>query len=636
MNQRAHLKKLLVKRLIDTNINISPSALQVFMEVDKPLEKLDQIIKETTFIPSFKSNLTIETLQSISNEEIQIILERLNSSQGKTKKESSVQEKALILNGNSLIPTEEESEENKGDNTSSNVASPLLTATSSSLAPDILSPLAPGSPLEYDENETIEGSIPIRQDEDLDDLPLMEDKETSQEPPETHQHSRKEITEKLKNLSHSSSNLRFKPLAKEYDFNYHIKMDPTGKLFTSGEYTDFYNMTLDKFKKLKKLMRKRPETNSATNINTVKKFSENKEVSIIGLVKNIRRTKNEHYFFELEDLTGSVNVLVRNDSEKRDLLNIIKNTIEDQMLYVAGTYNKGKEDKEGIIFANVVSKIDIPMEFKPKTSAEPLSVALLSDMHIGSAEFEEPLWNRFLEFLNGNLGNKQQRSIAGKIKYLIINGDLVDGVGVYPNQQEDLIIPDIYDQFKKAAELFSAVPEYIKIILSSGNHEPVRNAIPRPAVPKKYCNELINLGVKVVGNPCMVETHNITSLVFHGDSLLDLNLSIPGLSNDKPAATMKELLICRHLAPSFGNKTQIAPTEKDWLIINEVPNIFHTGHLHINGFGIYRGVRLVNSGCFQAQTDFMKSLGISPTPGEVPIIELDTLKNIHLDLKTIH
>ena len=116
--------------------------------------------------------------------------------------------------------------------------------------------------------------------------------------------------------------------------------------------------------------------------------------------------------------------------------------------------------------------------------------------------------------------------------------------------------------------------------------------------------------------------------------MLDMNLLLSGLENDKPVETMKEFLTCRHLAPVYGKRTQIAPVSKDWLVIENIPDIFHTGHVHINGFEKYKGVSLVNSGCFQSQTDFMKSFGIIPTPGIVPIIELDTYNCLELDLKT--
>jgi DNA polymerase II small subunit len=224
--------------------------------------------------------------------------------------------------------------------------------------------------------------------------------------------------------------------------------------------------------------------------------------------------------------------------------------------------------------------------------------------------------------------------MAGKVKYLVINGDLVDGIGVYPKQHKDLSISDIYQQYKRAAEILAEIPEYIKIFYTSGNHEPVRNAIPRPAVPKKYCEDLVNFGITCIGNPSMIETHNVKTLIYHGESMHDMNMLIHDLDINKPTEIMKELLICRHLAPVYGEKTQIAPTNKDWLLIEKIPDIFHTAHVHINGLGYHRNVSLVNSGCFQAQTDFMKSFGIVPTPGIVPIIELDTMKPFELDLKT--
>jgi DNA polymerase II small subunit len=303
------------------------------------------------------------------------------------------------------------------------------------------------------------------------------------------------------------------------------------------------------------------------------------------------------------------------------------------MLAVTGTFSPGEKGKKGIIFANTISKIDIPTDFSPNYSPDPLSIALISDTHIGSKEFEEKLFNKFIDFLNGKHDNKIYRDIASRIKYLVINGDLIDGIGIYPNQQEDLVIPDIYKQYQKAAELLSKVPDHIKIFYVSGNHEPVRNAIPRPAVPKKYCEEIYNIGVKCLGNPSFIKTHNVNSLIYHGESMHDINMLIHDIDINNPIESMKEFLICRHLAPIYGEKTQIAPMEHDLLVIDKIPDIFHTGHVHINGIGKYRNVSLVNSGCFQAQTDFMRSFGIVPTPGIVSIIELDTLKPISLNFK---
>jgi len=557
-----------------------------------PLKNIDSIIKDSSFIPDFKSHLTKNILTKISNEEIKKVLKR-----------------KLIIKE---IPTNNNQIKDQG-------LSNFEFSSQGSL--DII------------ENSEINNEI--------DHLPetLDSDNIDSRSIPSITKVNKiitSEVREesKIKPIERAKSTLKFTPKAKDYEFQYQILKDPTGKLYTNGDYEDFYNLTLDKYNKLIKLMRKRPEVHNADNINNILRLTNKIEVSVIGFVNDSRITKNGNFFLNLEDLTGTINVLIRKDSEYQETTKITERTINDQMVYIEGTYSPGEKGRAGIIYGTYMTKIDIPKDYEPNVSNDPLSIALISDTHIGSKEFEEKLWNRFVDLLKGKIGNKSQRERAGRIKYLIINGDLVDGVGIYPSQEDDLIISDIFQQFNKAAELLSELPDYIKIFYSPGNHEPVRNAIPRPAVPTKYSQELINLGIICVGNPSIIQTHNINTLIFHGDSILDLNMLIPGLENNKPTDTMEEFLRCRHLAPIFGKKTQIAPTNKDWLVIDKIPDIFHTGHIHINGMNYYNRIALVNSGCFQNQTDFMNSLGIQPTPGILSLIDLDSLKGTQLDLKS--
>ncbi|MFV2014469.1 MAG: DNA polymerase II small subunit, partial [Candidatus Heimdallarchaeota archaeon] len=85
-------------------------------------------------------------------------------------------------------------------------------------------------------------------------------------------------------------------------------------------------------------------------------------------------------------------------------------------------------------------------------------------------------------------------------------------------------------------------------------------------------------------------------------------------------------LRARHLAPIWGAKTPIIPEAKDHLVIERIPDVFHGGHIHINGEGHYRGVQIVNSGTMQSQTSFQKSLNIDPTPGQISLLNLQSLK----------
>ena len=587
-------KQAILNKLANTGTNIAPSTLEYVLKLDNPLDQIDTIIKKANFIPTFNSHLTPEILNKISEGELQKASNRNVTQVSSLINEKLEIKKEKVNNSNAIQSTNSDVQE-------LNIKSELIKEKRGELITPVKQELV------FPKNSSQLNNV---------SEPILKEKIT------------------IKPIESTKSTFRFNPTAKDYISQIEILKDPTGKIHTSGKYDDFYELTLNKFNKLYHLMRKRPEALTAIKISNILRNSRNQHISTMGLVKAIRETKKGNYFITLEDLTGTINAIVRKDSENVDNWKIAERTIEDQMIYIEGTFNPGQNSNKGVIFADIISKIDIPNNFQPNISPDPLSIALISDTHIGSKEFESDLWNKFVDFLNGRNLNKKNRDIAGRIKYLVINGDLVDGVGIYPNQQEDLMITDIYRQFKRASELLSEIPEYIKIIFSSGNHDPVRNAIPRPAVPKKYASDLINIGVSCVGNPSLIQTHNVKTLIYHGDSMLDMNLLINGLENDKPADTMKEFLICRHLAPVFGKRTQIAPVSKDWLVIDSIPDIFHTGHVHINGFEKYKGVSLVNSGCFQSQTDFMKSFGIIPTPGIVPIIELNTFNCLELDLKT--
>ncbi|MFX1393767.1 MAG: DNA-directed DNA polymerase II small subunit [Promethearchaeota archaeon] len=582
-NSNLEEKKLLINKLVNSGINITPSILDFVLKLDNPLKKISLIIKEMSFSPTFNSHLTEEQLKKISNEEILNALKR------------------VLIKDNSL-PIEVNSNEKLNSNAN------IRNRTNIKEANLIKSRISAERPNILEINNSVK-------DEDK-NTQIFSHKQFIL-------HDKKKSEKKFKPIGSAKSSLTFKPIAKNYNAEFKILKDPTGKLYTSGSYEDFQELTLDKYNRLYKLMKKRPEAFSVAKINNILRNTQNQYLSAAGLVNEIRQTKKGNFLITIEDQTGYLNIIVRKDSENR---RIAERIVEDEMILVEGTYNPGERGKRGVLFADNILKIDIPINYETNKSTEPLSIALISDTHIGSKEFEEKLWLKFINFLNGKIGNKTWREIAGKVKYLIINGDLVDGIGVYPNQQEDLILPDIYQQFDKASEYISDIPDYIKIFYSSGNHEPVRNAIPRPAVPKKYAEKLLNIGVKCIGNPAIIKTHNVETLIYHGDSILDMSLSISDLDQKKPIEIMEEFLKCRHLAPIYGKKTQIAPTNKDWLTIDQIPDVFHTGHIHINGLGYYNNIALVNSGCFQSQTEFMRSLGITPTPGIVSIIELDTLK----------
>ena len=69
------------------------------------------------------------------------------------------------------------------------------------------------------------------------------------------------------------------------------------------------------------------------------------------------------------------------------------------------------------------------------------------------------------------------------------------------------------------------------------------------------------------------------------------------------------------------------------MVIEPVPEVLHTGHVHIMGVTEYRGVLCVNSGTWQSQTSFQKQMNITPTPAKAVLLDLQTLVPRVLDFE---
>ena len=65
-----------------------------------------------------------------------------------------------------------------------------------------------------------------------------------------------------------------------------------------------------------------------------------------------------------------------------------------------------------------------------------------------------------------------------------------------------------------------------------------------------------------------------------------------------------------------------APELKDHLVIDQIPDIFVTGHVHTFGLSKYRGVMLLNSSTWQNQTSFQKKHNFVPEPCKVAVVDL--------------
>jgi DNA polymerase II small subunit len=222
------------------------------------------------------------------------------------------------------------------------------------------------------------------------------------------------------------------------------------------------------------------------------------------------------------------------------------------------------------------------------------------------------------------------------VKYVVIAGDLVDGIGIYPEQLEELTIRDIREQYHVASQLLSRLPEYLEIVVIPGNHDASRKSLPQPPIPRNYAEELYaDKRIHLFENPCRLSLHGVEILLDHGTALNDILGSTPGHDFHRPITAMELLLRCRHLAPRYGQNAPIAPERTDRLVIQSVPDIFQAGHIHIHETKKYKGVTLISSGAWQDQTPYQRRMNLTPTTGVATIFDLQTHQAFNLDFNRL-
>ena len=382
------------------------------------------------------------------------------------------------------------------------------------------------------------------------------------------------------------------------------------------EGVDGYHLLMkNRFNKYKQIMYDRQDSRKIIRISTLVQHTDQNEYKIAGLLKS-RNKLDKSYEIELEDESTDMRLLVTDGNNIRK----VESFLIDQMVIADVVFSK----KIGRFIVKNCYSLDVPAEaFQSVEGAEPVYGVFLSDIHVGSNTFLNREFQDFLNWINGRSGDLE---VVSKIRYIVIAGDLVDGIGVYPGQEEELTELNLSKQYDEFAGLMAQIPKSIKIFVSPGNHDATRQALPQPPIFKRYAKALYEMdNVILLGDPCLVRLHGVNTLVYHGQSLVDIVGSSPGITFDKPAEAMKVLLKARHLAPTHGS-TRVALEEDDKLVIKTVPNIFHCGHIHTVQTLKYKGTLLVNSGTWQDQTQFQKRMGIVPNPAIAVVVDLNSLK----------
>ena len=419
-------------------------------------------------------------------------------------------------------------------------------------------------------------------------------------------------------LSHYSID-DFPMLAKDIDSEIEVHFDITGNSVTEGKLSDiksFFNSRLSKIRNLMiegRALPRRPISNAEAYRNRQRYTSNEYEITIVGLVSEPRWAKSGNLMFLLEDETTQIQCLLKPPTGANPLHSALDGLMNDDVVGVSGFFIGDRTD----LF--IISNIHFPpLPRRAKNTAnidESVSAAFLSDVHVGSKTFLEPQWEKMINWFKTD-------PLAKTIKYFVLSGDGVDGVGIYPGQDRHLAITDLFKQYGALANLLSDLPDWVDVIILPGNHDAVRPAEPQPALDPEVQQDYSD--AVFVGNPCDFSLHGVRILSYHGKSIDDFVAGLRSVTYAKPEMAMRSMLERRHLAPSWGGKTPLSPEPEDSMVIGTIPDIFVTGHVHGQYVGDHKGTTIVHSSTWQDQTDYQRMLGFQPKPCILTVINLHT------------
>lgn len=414
------------------------------------------------------------------------------------------------------------------------------------------------------------------------------------------------------------------------DAKYEILFDPTGRTASAEGADGYAALFASRFRKMRALFAGRPEAKSIKPISEVvpvggggaarpelKAFGQPQgpregggEAHVCGLVSE-RALDGDSVRVVIEDMTGQMEVAAFDEGVKEAAAALLL----DQFVVVRVSRGRGRTH-----VAREIILPDIPDREQARSETD-AHAAFISDLHVGSKLFMEEEFREFAAWLGSS------DPVAKKVRFLMIGGDVVDGVGIYPNQEKELAQETLEEQVAELDRMLALVPEHVEVFVITGNHDPGRRALPQPAIPEKYQGPLAaRRNVHMLGNPAMVSLNGVKVLMFHGQSIDDIVKTMPGVSYQQPTKIMRYLLMARHVSPTYGAMTPVAPESEDMLVMEDVPDVFQTGHVHCMGVEHYKNVVMINAGTWQSQTAFQAGVGMEPTPGIAVVLNLRTLQ----------
>ena len=195
------------------------------------------------------------------------------------------------------------------------------------------------------------------------------------------------------------------------EFNFEILKDTSRKSYTNGEIKDLSSYFQNRYHKLKEMLTNKSELKDVTSVKIATSLDD--VVKIVGMVNDIRNTKNNHKLIELEDETGDATVLIHN--ENHEVFEQAERIVKDEVVGVVGSR------KGSLIMASEIINPGVPRIDEKSMN---FGTVFLSDIHIGSSTFLDSAFQRFIKWINGDFGDEEQREIANNVKYVVVAGTL--------------------------------------------------------------------------------------------------------------------------------------------------------------------------------------------------------------------
>ncbi|MHA1214326.1 MAG: metallophosphoesterase [Candidatus Hodarchaeales archaeon] len=395
-----------------------------------------------------------------------------------------------------------------------------------------------------------------------------------------------------------------------------------------AEVETFRTLFLDRYARLYKILHSNlPETSNKIPrfLKTGQKYPR-KNVIITGMVQETGVLSTNRFVINLEDPEHNFStrvVMVKDSPSFPDYRNILR----DSVISVVGDIPKNyKEGKLTIFWGKDIIRPGLKKhEFTQKTNGQ--NVLLISDIHYGSKYFSNNTFAKLIKLLTLDNLSKELQELAKNITTIIIAGDLVEGAGLYSDQKKELKTTSIEEQYSQLTELIAKIPEYIKIIIIPGEHDATPKILPQPAINKKFASELIKLpNTQIYGNPLRIEINKMDFLIIHGQGLDRLFQKQLRLEPTDILTGIQTLLEYRHLGLEYGAFYPLMPLDKDYLVIEKIPDVLVTGHFHQAKETEYKGVKIITCGSFQRKKDQINDLGkfysINTGNGKITTIDL--------------